>query len=121
MRSFSSVRPILSILSIVWNWSELLLNAARAASITYVLLGTLTDSTLGDVTGEKIYYDDDVEQIETLSPTAPHREVDLTIVEADKAGTYALPRQCISISYGLMTTRLCPSIHYPPLDDLWNS
>ena len=37
---------------------------------------------------DTVYNDNNVEQIEALPPTAPHRNVDLEIINADKEGWY---------------------------------
>lgn len=39
---------------------------------------------------ETVYDDTNPAQIETLDPEQPHRPVDLTLIEADKAGAYLL-------------------------------
>jgi hypothetical protein len=49
-------------------------------------LGVLTDNAMGMFAYDIIYSDTDVEQIESLPPTQPHRIVDLEIVNADKEG-----------------------------------
>ena len=49
--------------------------------------GVLIDNAAGAYAGETIYDDADPDQIETLAPSQPHREVDLAIVKADKEGT----------------------------------
>jgi len=48
--------------------------------------GVLTSNARGMHPTETIYDDMDPDQIETLPDTQPHRDVDLTIVEADKEG-----------------------------------
>ncbi|KAF8656785.1 hypothetical protein AX16_002337 [Volvariella volvacea WC 439] len=48
--------------------------------------GTLSDNAKGAYASEIIYEDDNVEQIESLPPTQIHRNVDLELVQADKAG-----------------------------------
>ncbi|KAH7915630.1 hypothetical protein BJ138DRAFT_1176400 [Hygrophoropsis aurantiaca] len=48
--------------------------------------GVLTDNAAGKYATDIIYFDDNVQQIESLKPTQPHRDVDLLIVDADKQG-----------------------------------
>ncbi|KAI0331860.1 NAD-P-binding protein [Cubamyces sp. BRFM 1775] len=48
--------------------------------------GVLTDDARGMYATETIYSDLNVEQIKSIPPTALHRNVDLTIVEADQEG-----------------------------------
>ncbi|KZP09837.1 NAD(P)-binding protein [Athelia psychrophila] len=48
--------------------------------------GVLMDSAMGMHTTDTIYSDTDIAQIESLPPTALHRNVDLAIVAADEAG-----------------------------------
>ncbi|KAI9061107.1 NAD-P-binding protein [Trametes sanguinea] len=48
--------------------------------------GELTDDARGMYATETIYSDLNVEQIKSIPPTAFHRNVDLTIVEADEQG-----------------------------------
>ena len=44
-----------------------------------------------------IYHDDRVEEIESLPPTADHRDVDLAIVNADLSGWGRVPSE---LSFG---------------------
>ncbi|KAF5343332.1 hypothetical protein D9758_014193 [Tetrapyrgos nigripes] len=46
----------------------------------------LADNARGEYPGETIYDDADADQIESLSPSQPHRPVDIEIVTADKEG-----------------------------------
>ncbi|OBZ72502.1 Uncharacterized protein C2A9.02 [Grifola frondosa] len=66
--------------------------------------GVLTDNAKGMYATDTIYSDLNVEQIESLPPTAYHRNVDLTIVQADKEGyakTYiVLPGTIYGIASG---------------------
>jgi hypothetical protein len=48
--------------------------------------GELTENAGGMFPSETIYNDEDPEQIETIAPTQPHRNVDLELVQADKEG-----------------------------------
>ncbi|RDB25572.1 Uncharacterized protein C2A9.02 [Hypsizygus marmoreus] len=48
--------------------------------------GVLTDNAVGAYAYDTIYDDADADQIETLAPTQPHRNVDLELVNADKEG-----------------------------------
>ncbi|KZP08848.1 NAD(P)-binding protein [Athelia psychrophila] len=48
--------------------------------------GVLVDSAMGMHATDTIYSDTDIAQIESLPPTALHRNVDLAIVAADEAG-----------------------------------
>ncbi|OBZ72277.1 hypothetical protein A0H81_07905 [Grifola frondosa] len=48
--------------------------------------GVLRDNAVGMFPTSTIYYDSDPDQMETLAPTQPHRNVDLAIVDADKQG-----------------------------------
>lgn len=55
-------------------------------SKTQFAKGVLSDKARGLYATETIYNDLDADQLETLARTQPHREVDLTVVEADKQG-----------------------------------
>ena len=44
----------------------------------------LDDGAKGEFKGEKVYYDDKPEQIDSVPDYAPHREIDLAIVKAQK-------------------------------------
>ncbi|KAJ3479450.1 hypothetical protein NLI96_g9047 [Meripilus lineatus] len=48
--------------------------------------GVLMDNAKGMYPTETIYDDSNIAQIESISETQPHRDVDLTIIEADKQG-----------------------------------
>ncbi|PFH53090.1 hypothetical protein AMATHDRAFT_1517 [Amanita thiersii Skay4041] len=48
--------------------------------------GVLADNAMGRSTGTFIWHDDDPDQIETLEPTALHRDIELMVIDADKAG-----------------------------------
>ncbi|KAA1475300.1 NAD(P)-binding protein [Dentipellis sp. KUC8613] len=48
--------------------------------------GVLTDDARGDQATDTIYYDTNTEQIEALPDTQMHRNIDLEVVAADKAG-----------------------------------
>ncbi|KAI0924180.1 hypothetical protein AcW2_005133 [Taiwanofungus camphoratus] len=67
----------------------------------YTTIGVLVDDAKGMYATDVIYSDMDVAQIESIPPTALHRNVDLAVVEADQQGyarTYiVLP----SVVYGL--------------------
>ncbi|KAA1475304.1 NAD(P)-binding protein [Dentipellis sp. KUC8613] len=68
--------------------------------------GVLSDDARGDKTTDTIYHDSDAEQIESLPDTQVHRNVDLAVVAADKAGyarTYIILPAMI---YGLATGKL---------------
>lgn len=68
--------------------------------------GVLTDDAKGDKTMDTIYYDTNVEQIESLPPTQAHRDVDLEVVAADQSGyvrTYIILPSTI---YGIVTGSL---------------
>lgn len=47
------------------------------------------DNAQGMYAGTKIYSDLDIPLLETLPRTQPHREVDMTLVEADEQGGYS--------------------------------
>ena len=51
--------------------------------------GVLIDDAAGMYSNTKVYDDTNIEEIESLSTTQPHRLVDSTIVEADQEGTYS--------------------------------
>lgn len=50
--------------------------------------GVLSDDAQGIYASDKIYSDLDIKMLESLPPSAPHREVDLAIVSASDQGTY---------------------------------
>ncbi|EMD33972.1 hypothetical protein CERSUDRAFT_117492 [Gelatoporia subvermispora B] len=65
--------------------------------------GVLTDDARGMYATDTIYSDMNVEQIESLPPTALHRNVDLEIVSADKQGYLRSYIILPSTIYGLAT------------------
>jgi nucleoside-diphosphate-sugar epimerase len=68
--------------------------------------GVLIDHAKGMFAYDTIYSDNDIEQIESIAPTQPHRNVDLEIVEADGEGyvkTYIILPSTI---YGIATGKL---------------
>ncbi|KAJ2916607.1 hypothetical protein MD484_g3822, partial [Candolleomyces efflorescens] len=68
--------------------------------------GVLTDDSQGVYSTENIYDDLNVEQIESLAPTQPHRNVDLELVKADTEGyvrTYIILPSTI---YGIAKNKL---------------
>jgi len=64
----------------------------------------MVDSRGNSDEGE-VYDDMNADQIETLSPTAPHRHVDLEIVKADKEGYVKTYIVLPPVIYGLAKTR----------------
>ncbi|PFH45986.1 hypothetical protein AMATHDRAFT_8404 [Amanita thiersii Skay4041] len=48
--------------------------------------GVLADNAMGRSAGTLIWHDDDPKQIATLEPTALHRDIEVMVTEADKAG-----------------------------------
>ncbi|KAI0768145.1 NAD-P-binding protein [Trametes elegans] len=57
-----------------------------------VLIHTVRDPVISDNAGgmygsDTIYYDSDTEQLDAIPITQPHRNVDLAVIAADKAGT----------------------------------
>lgn len=56
--------------------------------------GVLADNAAGMYATETIYHDSDAAQIESLPDTQAHRDVDLLIVEADKAGRRRFHASC---------------------------
>jgi len=68
--------------------------------------GVLIDNAEGMYAYDTIYYDDDPDQIETLAPTQPHRNVDLELVEADKQGYVKVYIILPSTIYGIATGKL---------------
>lgn len=48
----------------------------------------LIDNAGGEFATKTIYSDNDVDKLESLAPTQPHRNVDLEIVKADQDGSY---------------------------------
>jgi nucleoside-diphosphate-sugar epimerase len=68
--------------------------------------GVLIDNAKGMFACDTIYNDNNVEQIESLAPTQPHRNVDLEIIKADGEGyvkTYIILPSTI---YGIATGKL---------------
>jgi hypothetical protein len=49
--------------------------------------GVLTDNAMGMYSASSVTSDLDIRKIEALPITQPHREVDVTIIEADKQGS----------------------------------
>ena len=46
------------------------------------------DNAGGMYASDTIYYDSDADQMESISPTALHRDVDMELVDADKQGVF---------------------------------
>ncbi|KAI0708909.1 NAD-P-binding protein [Cerioporus squamosus] len=63
--------------------------------------GVLVDNAAGMFPTDTIYYDDDVEQLEKIPRSQPHREVDLTVIDADKEGFVKAYLVLPSTVYGL--------------------
>ncbi|KAJ8087883.1 hypothetical protein PM082_006739 [Marasmius tenuissimus] len=59
----------------------------------------LNDTAVGEFTSEEIYDDENVQQLETISPDALHRLVDLKVLEADEAGYVKSYLICPGIIY----------------------
>jgi len=68
--------------------------------------GVFIDNAQGMFASETIYYDSDADQIERLPPTALHRNVDLEIVGADKAGYVRSYIILPSTIFGIATGKL---------------
>ncbi|VDC00640.1 unnamed protein product [Peniophora sp. CBMAI 1063] len=68
--------------------------------------GTLRDEARGMYKSERIYHDDRVEEIESLPPTADHRNVDMEIVRADQSGCIRSYIVVPSTVWGILTGRL---------------
>ncbi|KZV69697.1 NAD-P-binding protein [Peniophora sp. CONT] len=65
--------------------------------------GTLRDDARGMFKSDVIYHDDRVEEIESLPPTADHRDVDLEIVKADQSGCIRSYIVVPSTIWGILT------------------
>ncbi|RDX55262.1 NAD-P-binding protein [Lentinus brumalis] len=63
--------------------------------------GVLADNAAGMFSTDTIYYDDDVEQLEKIPLSQPHREVDLAVIDADKEGYVRAYLVLPSTIYGL--------------------
>lgn len=50
------------------------------------LTGVLIDDAGGMYPTDEVYSDLDIDKLETLAPTQPHRDVDLALVNADTEG-----------------------------------
>ncbi|KAH7927395.1 NAD(P)-binding protein [Leucogyrophana mollusca] len=68
--------------------------------------GVLSDNAAGKHGTDVVYSDTNVEQIESLSPTQIHRNVDLEIVEADKLGYVKTYIIIPSVVYGVASSPL---------------
>ncbi|TFK99916.1 NAD(P)-binding protein [Pterulicium gracile] len=68
--------------------------------------GTLTDKANGAFTYDKVYDDNDADQIETLSDDADHRHVDLLVLKADKDGYVKTHIVLPSTIYGIYSGKL---------------
>ena len=51
------------------------------------------DEVKGNTVTDTIFYDSDVQQMESIPPTAFHREIDLAIMQADKDGVFNRDRR----------------------------
>lgn len=63
-----------------------------------------------------VYDDMNVEQLETIPDSAPHRIVDLIIVKADQEGTLLL--LILTSQRRLKRSRLCSDLYRTPGDDM---
>ena len=61
------------------------------------------DNAKGMYPTEAIYDDSNIAQIESISETQPHRDVDLTIIEADKQGEKYRLHMCFDTTHGVFT------------------
>jgi nucleoside-diphosphate-sugar epimerase len=68
--------------------------------------GVLTDKAAGDNTNDVIYDDLNADQIETLPDSQLHRDVDLTLLQADKEGYVRVHIVVPSTIYGIAKGRL---------------
>jgi len=68
--------------------------------------GELADNAIGAYSTDTIYDDNNPDQIETLAPTQPHRNVDLEIVAADKEGYVKTYIILPSTVYGIASGKL---------------
>ncbi|KAK1215399.1 hypothetical protein PQX77_022002 [Marasmius sp. AFHP31] len=59
----------------------------------------LNDTSVGEYTSETIYDDENVEQLDTISPDALHRPVDLKVLKADEDGYVKTYIICPGIIY----------------------
>jgi hypothetical protein len=50
----------------------------------------LSDNAAGEFAGTEVFSDLDIAHIEHIADSAPHREVDLAVVAADKEGVVSL-------------------------------
>jgi len=71
--------------------------------------GVLVDDAVGDFKSDTIYDDANPDQIETLAPTQPHRNVDLELLKADSEGYirayFVLPSTIWGIAEGVLVER----------------
>ncbi|KAH9856554.1 NAD-P-binding protein [Lenzites betulinus] len=64
----------------------------------------LSDDAAGMHSTDTIYDDTNLEQMDTIPPTQPHRNVDLTVADADKEGTARLPPRYVKTFIVLPST-----------------
>ncbi|KAH9940362.1 NAD-P-binding protein [Epithele typhae] len=68
--------------------------------------GVLTDNAAGMFATDTIWYDNDPDQLDTIAPSQPHREVDLAVIAADSEGYVKTFLVLPSTIYGLVEGQL---------------
>ena len=68
---------------------------------------------MGAFTSDYIWHDDDPDQIETLPDDAPHRNVELMILNADKQGKSVLARKAMSLKLKVLQDISSPTSSLP--------
>jgi len=58
----------------------------RSVTELKLTLAVINDTAVGEYTSETIYDDENVEQLDSISPDALHRAVDLKVLKADEEG-----------------------------------
>lgn len=83
--------------SYIWHWYVLdEVPALRVADQQIVGVLTKGFETKGMFATDKIYYDDDPADMASIPDDAPHRNVDLIVINADKEGLYIVLQQISS-------------------------
>lgn len=79
----------------------------------------LIDNAGGMFPTKEVYSDLDIDKLETLAPTQPHRNVDLALVKADTEGL--LPSMFPPQALVLIYDRLCQNTYHSAEYYIWDS
>lgn len=72
--------------------------------LNFVTIGIVADSALGQFAADKIYDDLDEKTTDAIPETVPHRNVDITIANAHKAGKEFVVSTIVVTDFGVQDT-----------------